>query len=80
MTPLEALIVLRAYKNMPYKNKYASHVCYEAEKLLTEEATRLMQNECQGLCLTCFGDGFHRASDSILSGPCETCAGTGQRS
>lgn len=79
MSPTDALIILHAYGNMPYKNKAASVVCYEAQKVLTEEATRLMQEHTRPLCSTCWGDGFHRLSDSILSGPCEVCGGSGKR-
>ena len=79
MTPLEALIVLREFKAMPYKNKVANHVCSEAEKVLTDEATRLMQEQARGVCTTCWGDGFHRVSDTLLGGPCQTCGGSGRR-
>lgn len=80
MTPLEALIVLREYKAMPYKNKAANYVCSQAEKVLTDEATRLMQEHTRGVCTTCWGDGFHRVSDTLLGGPCHACGGSGRRS
>ncbi len=78
MTPLEALIVLREYKDLPYKAKAAQYVCSQANKVLTEEATRLMQEQTRGLCTKCWGDGFHRISGSMLSGPCESCNGSGR--
>lgn len=80
MTPLEALIVLREYRDLPYKAKAAQYVCTQANKVLTEEATRLMQEQTRGVCPTCWGDGFHRVSDTLLGGPCETCGGSGRRS
>jgi DnaJ-class molecular chaperone len=79
MRPLEALIILREYDAMPYKGRAASTVCSKAHKVLTEAATKLMQEECSDLCITCWGDGFHRVSNDILSGPCEACNGSGTR-
>lgn len=80
MSPIEALIILREYQSMPYKNKAASHVVSQANRVLTDEATRLMQEQVKPLCTACWGDGFNRVSEAILSGPCEVCKGSGKRS
>ena len=78
MTPIDALILLREYKDMGHKSKAAQHVVDQAHAILVEEATRLMQKETGSLCVTCWGDGFHRVGN-LLQGPCEACGGSGQR-
>jgi hypothetical protein len=79
VTPLEALIIWSEYKNVAYPSKAAGNVISEAKKVLSEEATSLMRRETSGLCVTCWGDGFHRSAVGMLSGPCEACQGSGRR-
>jgi len=73
------MMIIHEFGSMPYKSKAAEAVVSNARKVLTDAAILLMQQECSGLCTTCWGDGFHRTTEAMLSGPCRTCNGTGFR-
>jgi hypothetical protein len=79
ITLAEAIAVIDTYRNIGYKSRALLTILSRADKVIAQEAKRVVDEQTGGLCTKCWGDGFHRPRPSILSGACEECEGTGKR-
>ena len=75
----EAIAVIDTYRHVGYKNRALLTVLHRANKIIAAEAKRVVEQQTDGMCTSCWGDGFHRTAPNILSGPCHECDGTGKR-
>ena len=75
----EALAVLSTFGNVSYKSRAQRSIVQQARKIVDDEARKAVERETDGLCTTCWGDGFKHVPPSSLQGPCEICDGTGRR-
>lgn len=79
-TLAEALAVrLSSYGKQGYPSKALRTAQERATRVIEREAAACIERLSDGLCATCWGDGFHRVSDAILGGACHACGGTGQK-
>ena len=78
MTLPEAQAVLDHFGPMAYLNKFQVRVVAQAKAVVSKAAEQTMAVEMKGVCTRCYGDGFHRITNDLLSGPCQLCDGTGR--
>lgn len=77
---LEEALALRlsTFAALGYPNKALRTIMHRANKVIERAAEACVERITEGLCTTCWGDGFHRGSETLLSGPCHACNGTGR--
>lgn len=79
MSVPEALAVLHEHRGLGDPNRFQRNALAAAKETIKRASIAAINRMVGSVCTTCWGDGWHRITETMLAGPCESCNGTGHQ-